>query len=142
MVRAFEILNAKILIVDDQEANVLLLERMLRGEVSHIPDRCAGSMREALGWGLGDAHVWAYDLPRVGYAARPAGLARPGDILVWPFTYGPRSSQHIGFAVQQNGRLMLLSNLSGNLGTTEILPGFIAFYRPAMTASAAGLKAH
>ena len=125
----------------DGEANVGI-ERMLRGEVSHIPDRCAGSMREALGWGLGDAHVWAYDLPRVGYAARPAGLARPGDILVWPFTYGPRSSQHIGFAVQQNGRLMLLSNLSGNLGTTEILPGFIAFYRPAMTASAAGLKAH
>jgi adenylate cyclase len=31
MVRTFDILNAKVLIVDDQEAHVLLLERMLRG---------------------------------------------------------------------------------------------------------------
>jgi Response regulator containing CheY-like receiver, AAA-type ATPase, and DNA-binding domains len=31
MVRTFEILNARVLIVDDQEAHVLLLERMLRG---------------------------------------------------------------------------------------------------------------
>jgi adenylate cyclase len=30
-VRTFDILSAKVLIVDDQEANVLLLERMLRG---------------------------------------------------------------------------------------------------------------
>jgi CheY-like chemotaxis protein len=30
MVRTFEILNARILIVDDQESHVLLLERMLR----------------------------------------------------------------------------------------------------------------
>jgi hypothetical protein len=118
----------------DGDANYAI-DRMLRGAVSHVPDRCAGTMREALGWGLGDAHVWAYELPAVGYAARPAGLARPGDILVWPFTYGPRSSQHIGFAVQQNGRLMLLSNLGGNLGTTEILPGFIAYYRPVIASA-------
>ena len=32
MIRTFDILSAKILIVDDQEANVLLLERMLRAE--------------------------------------------------------------------------------------------------------------
>ena len=31
MVRTFEILNARVLIVDDQEAHVLLLERMLCG---------------------------------------------------------------------------------------------------------------
>ena len=31
MVRTFDILSAKVLIVDDQEADVLLLERMLRG---------------------------------------------------------------------------------------------------------------
>ena len=31
MVRTYDILNAKVLIVDDQEAHVLLLERMLRG---------------------------------------------------------------------------------------------------------------
>ena len=31
MVRTFDILSAKVLIVDDQEAHVLLLERMLRG---------------------------------------------------------------------------------------------------------------
>ena len=31
MVRTFEILNARVLIVDDQESHVLLLERMLRG---------------------------------------------------------------------------------------------------------------
>src|ERR1700675_2100550 len=31
MVNSSDILNAKVLVVDDQEANVLLLERMLRG---------------------------------------------------------------------------------------------------------------
>jgi CheY-like chemotaxis protein len=31
MVRTVDILNAKVLVVDDQEAHVLLLERMLRG---------------------------------------------------------------------------------------------------------------
>jgi CheY-like chemotaxis protein len=31
MVRTYDILSAKVLIVDDQEAHVLLLERMLRG---------------------------------------------------------------------------------------------------------------
>src|SRR5678816_445490 len=31
MVSSADILNARILVVDDQEANVLLLERMLRG---------------------------------------------------------------------------------------------------------------
>jgi len=31
MVRTLDILNAKVLVVDDQEAHVLLLERMLRG---------------------------------------------------------------------------------------------------------------
>src|SRR5467141_2025903 len=31
MINASDILNAKVLIVDDQQANILLLERMLRG---------------------------------------------------------------------------------------------------------------
>jgi hypothetical protein len=104
---------------------------MLEGEVSHRPNLCALTMREALGWGLGDAHQWATRLPRVGYVPREDGLPRPGDILVWPFTYGPDRSQHIGFAVRQGRKLMLLSNLSGRLGTTEILDGYIAFYKPA-----------
>jgi len=106
------------------------IERMATGQVSNVPNRCARTMREALGWGLGDAHVWAHMLPSRGYVARRDGLARPGDILVWPFTYPPRNSQHIGIAVQQNGRLMLLSNLSGNLGTVDVQPGYVAFYRP------------
>ncbi len=106
------------------------IERMATGRVSNVPNRCARTMREALGWGLGDAHVWARTLPTRGYVARRDGLARPGDILVWPFTYPPRNSQHIGVAVQQNGRLMLLSNLNGDLGTVDVRPGYIAFYKP------------
>lgn len=106
------------------------IRAMLRGEVNHRPNLCAATMREALGWGLGDAHRWATQLPRMGYIAREDRLPRPGDILVWPFTYGPNRTQHIGFAVRQGRQLMLLSNLSGTLGTTEILDGYIAFYRP------------
>ncbi|NSW55694.1 MAG: HlyD family efflux transporter periplasmic adaptor subunit [Armatimonadetes bacterium] len=106
------------------------IERMATGRVSSVPNRCARTMREALGWGLGDAHVWARLLPGKGYIPRADGLARPGDILVWPFTYPPRGTQHIGIAVQQNGRLMLLSNLSGTLGTVPIQPGYLAFYKP------------
>lgn len=106
------------------------IRAMLRGQVSHRPNLCAATMREALGWGLGDAHRWATHLPRMGYVAREDRLPRPGDILVWPFTYGPNRTQHIGFAVRQGRKLMMLSNLSGHLGTTEILDGYIAFYRP------------
>lgn len=106
------------------------IERMATGRVSSVPNRCARTMREALGWGLGDAHVWARLLPGKGYVPRADGLARPGDILVWPFTYPPRGTQHIGIAVQQNGRLMLLSNLSGTLGTVPIQPGYLAFHKP------------
>lgn len=103
---------------------------MLEGRVNHRPNLCAATMREALGWGLGDAHQWATRLPHKGYVPREDGLPRPGDILVWPFTYGPDRSQHIGFAVRQGRKLMLLSNLSGRLGTTEVLDGYIAFYKP------------
>lgn len=106
------------------------VERMAIGDVSHDYNRCARTMREALGWGLGDAAVWLKKLPERGYLPRKDGLARPGDILVWPFTYGPRRSQHIGIAVNQGGRLMLLSNLAGTLGTTELLGGYVAFYHP------------
>jgi hypothetical protein len=109
------------------------IEKMATASVSHEPNLCARTMREALGWGLGDAHVWARELPTRGYIARRDGLVRPGDILVWPFTFPPRGSQHIGIAVQQNGRLMLLSNLNGRLGTSPIEPGYIAFYKPQPT---------
>ncbi len=106
------------------------VEKMAAGQVGHIPNMCAGTLREALGWGLGDAAQWLKRLPERGYLARKDGLARPGDILVWPFTYGPRRSQHIGLAVNQGGKLMLLSNLSGTLGTTELVGGYVAFYKP------------
>lgn len=106
------------------------VERMATCDVTHDYNRCARTMREALGWGLGDAAVWLKRLPERGYVPRKDGLARPGDILVWPFTYGPRRSQHIGIAVNQGGRLMLLSNLAGTLGTTELLGGYVAFYQP------------
>lgn len=109
---------------------------MLEGRVENIPNRCAATMRTALGWGLGDAHRWAERLPHMGYIEREDGLPRPGDILVWPFTYGSARSQHIGIAVRQGRKLMLLSNLNGRLGTSEILGGYIAFYRPDDAASA------
>lgn len=109
------------------------VERMATGQVTHVPNRCARTMREALGWGLGDAHEWAYELPSCGWQARTDGLARPGDILVWPFSYPPRGSQHIGIAVEQNGRLMLLSNLNGYLGTTPIVSGYLAYYKAGST---------
>ena len=69
-----------------------------------------------------------------GYIARRDGLARPGDIPVWPYT-SPAGRQHIGVAVQQNGRLMLLSNLNGRLGTSAIEGGYLAFYDPRQTGS-------
>ncbi len=113
----------------DGEVSVAV-RRMLTGSVSHGRNLCARTMREALGWGLGDAHSWAYRLPHRGYTPRADGLIRPGDILVWPFTYGPGRSEHIGVAVRQGRRLVLLSNLSGRLGTSPVLGGYVAFYHP------------
>lgn len=112
------------------------VERMAAGQVSHAKNRCARTMAEAIGFGLGDAAQWANRLPAMGYLQRDDGVARPGDILVWPFSYGPGNTQHIGIAVLQSGRLMLLSNLAGRLGTSEVLPGYLAFHRPDRTASA------
>jgi multidrug resistance efflux pump len=106
------------------------IEKMASGGVTHVKNRCARTMAEALGWGLGDAADWAHGLPRRGYRLREDGLCRPGDILVWRFTYGPRMNQHVGFAVLQGGRMMLLSNSAGRLGTSEILPGYLAFHKP------------
>lgn len=106
------------------------VEKMVRGEVEHDPGYCARTLRLALGWGLGDAHQWAIQLPQRGWKAREDGLPRPGDILVWPFTYGINHSQHIGVAVNQNGRMVMLSNLEGRLGTSPILGGYVAFYKP------------
>jgi biotin carboxyl carrier protein len=107
-----------------------VVEKMMKGEVEHDPGYCARTLRLALGWGLGDAYNWAVELPKRGWASRDDGLPRPGDILVWPFTYGRNHSQHIGVAVRQNGQMMLLSNLGGRLGTSEILGGYLSFYLP------------
>ncbi len=105
------------------------IRRMARGEVSSVPDYCARTMREALGWGLGDAHDWTA-LPSRGYNQRPAGTpAQPGDIVVWPFTYGSRNSQHIGVAVKTDAGMRLLSNLSGDLGLTPLSGGYRAYWR-------------
>ncbi|MFP4250072.1 MAG: CHAP domain-containing protein [Armatimonadota bacterium] len=92
-------------------------------------NRCAGTMREALGWGLGDAHDWT-GLPSRGYQQRPAGSgAQPGDIVVWPFTYGSRNSQHIGIAVGTDAGVRLLSNLSGSLGLSRMVSGYRAYFK-------------
>ncbi len=105
------------------------IRRMARGEVSSIYNRCAGTMREALGWGLGDAHDWTA-LPEQGFQQRPAGAAaQPGDIVVWPFTYGSRNSQHIGIAVGTDAGMRLLSNLSGNLGLSRLVSGYRAYFK-------------
>jgi hypothetical protein len=106
------------------------VEKMGTARVTHVKNRCARTIREALGWGLGDAADWADGLPRKGYQLRQDGLARPGDILVWPFTYGSRATQHIGVAVLQGGKRMMLSNLAGRLGTSEIMPGYLAYHKP------------
>jgi hypothetical protein len=105
------------------------IRRMANGQVSAIPNYCARTVREALGWGLGDAHDWTA-LPRRGYTERPAGTAaQPGDIVVWPFTYGSGNSQHIGIAVGTDSGTRLLSNLSGDLGLTRMLPGYRAYWK-------------
>ncbi|MBM3956937.1 MAG: HlyD family efflux transporter periplasmic adaptor subunit [Gemmatimonadetes bacterium] len=110
------------------------VERLATRRVSHVPNRCAGTLAEALGWSLGDAAMWATGLPERGYKMREDGIPRPGDILVWPFTFGPRRSQHVGIAVGQAGAVMLLSNLEGVLGTQPLCGGYLAFYRaPAQT---------
>jgi len=106
------------------------VERMATANVPHPPNRCAGTLARALGWGLGDAADWAERLPSRGYVERPDRLARPGDILVWQFSFGPRGNQHIGVAVRQGDRLMLLSNLSGRLCTVPLQGGYRAFYKP------------
>jgi hypothetical protein len=106
------------------------IRRMASGQVSAIPNRCAGSMAEALGWGLGDAHQWM-GLEERGFVRRPAGKPpQPGDILVWPFTFGRSQRQHVGFAVAAEGQVKLLSNLTGRIQLTRVLPGYTAFAPP------------
>jgi len=106
------------------------VERMATRRVSHSPGMCARTLAEAFGWGLGDAALWAQRLPERGYRLREDGIARPGDILVWPYTYGARRSQHVGLAVGQGSAIMLLSNQDGVLGTAPLTGGYLAFYRP------------
>ena len=106
------------------------VQRLATANVPHEPNRCAGTLAYALGWGLGDAAQWADGLPSRGYVERADHLARPGDILVWQFSFGPRGNQHVGIAVRQGDRLMLLSNLSGRLCTVPLQGGYRAFYKP------------
>ncbi len=130
------IYNQKLLLSYPREGEISqAVEKMIKSEVEHDPGYCARTLRLALGWGLGDAYNWAVQLPQRGWRAREDGLPRPGDILVWPFTYGRNHSQHIGVAVRQNERMMLLSNLEGRLGTSELVGGYIAFYKPTTPAS-------
>jgi len=119
-------INATILYPEDNSTSTAI-RRMAAGQVSSITNRCAGSMREALGWGLGDAHQWMA-LDKRGFVKRaPGEPAQPGDIIVWPFTFGSARRQHIGFAVGQEGKTVLLSNLSGSIELSRILPGYSAF---------------
>lgn len=104
------------------------IRRIASGRVSSVAHYCARTMREALGWGLGDAHEWMA-LPDRGYTPRPKDAVRPGDIVVWPFTYGRNNSQHIGIAVDTNRGLRLLSNLEGTIRLTRILGGYQAFWK-------------
>jgi hypothetical protein len=116
------------------------VERMATRRVSHQPNMCAKSLAEAFGWGLGDAAMWARRLPERGYKHRKDGIARPGDIVVWPFTYGPSRSQHVGIAVAQGNTMMLLSNEGGVLGTTPLKGGYLAYYKPRPGDAFAGVQ--
>ena len=99
-------------------------------QVSSVRNRCARTMREALGWGLGDAHQWV-SLEKKGFLRRKSGEgAKPGDIIVWPFTFGSRGTQHIGVAVGTSNGTRLLSNLSGNIEVSRLAPGYRAYYKP------------
>lgn len=99
-------------------------------QVSSVRNRCARTMREALGWGLGDAHQWV-NLEKRGFSRRKPGEgAEPGDIIVWPFTFGSGGSQHIGVAVGTSSGTRLLSNLSGNIEVSRLAPGYRAYYKP------------
>ena len=115
------------------------IERMAAGRVSHVPNMCAATLGQALGWCLGDAAMWAHRLPEKGYKVREDGVARPGDILVWPFTFGASRSQHVGIAVAQGGAMMVLSNSGGTLGTQPLSGGYLAFYRPKTATKMAAL---
>ena len=103
--------------------------KMATRQVSSRSSRCAATMREALGWGLGDAHEWL-QLTACGFTRRPAGeMAQPGDIVVWPFTFGSRRSQHIGMAVGTDAGVRLLSNLTGGICVSDLAGGYCAFYK-------------
>ncbi len=105
------------------------IRRMAQGQVSATPNRCARTLREALGWGLGDAAQWV-TLPKRGYRQRPSHVdPLPGDILVWPFTFGSRNRQHVGIAVGTSPGIRLLSNVNGRLGLSQILPGYRAYWK-------------
>lgn len=109
-------------------ATAQAIRRFASQSISHRPGRCAASMREAMGWGLGDAHQWV-SLPQMGFSQRVGEPAQAGDIVVWPFSYGSRRSQHIGIAVGTDNGVRLLSNLSGSICLAPLAPGYRAFYK-------------
>lgn len=111
-------------------ATATAIRRMATGQVSAARNRCAHTVHEALGWGLGDAHQWL-GLSKCGFRERTKEEgAQAGDIVVWPFTFGRRRSQHIGIAVQTDNGLRLLSNLTGGIELSALVPGYAAFYKP------------
>lgn len=108
---------------------------MATRQVSTGYNRCAATVRQAMGFGLGDAHEWVR-LSQRGFTRRPKGEpAQPGDIVVWPFTFGSRRSQHIGIAVGTSGGTKLLSNMEGTMKVTRMAPGYAAFYRKSVPAA-------
>lgn len=109
-------------------ATAQAIRRLASRSVSSGVHRCARTMREAMGWGLGDAHQWL-KLDDMGFSVRAGRSAQPGDIIVWPFTFGRAGSQHIGIAVGTDSGPRLLSNLSGSICLSAIVPGYRAFYK-------------
>jgi hypothetical protein len=108
------------------------IRRFAAKSVSHRPNRCATSLGEAMGWCLGDAHDWMR-LPTQGFTMRqPGTAAQPGDVLVWPFTFGRRGSQHVGLCVGTDQGNRLLSNLTGDICLSELVPGYRAFHKEPM----------
>lgn len=118
-----------------QAATANAIRLMATRKVSNGRNRCARTVREALGWGLGDAHEWL-SLTKRGFTRRPPGeCAQPGDIVVWPFTFGSNRSQHIGIAVGTEDGPKLLSNMLGNMQVSHLAPGYAAFYKNVVPAA-------
>lgn len=91
---------------------------------------CAQSVGDTLGYRVGDAHQSHNVLKSRGWQRVKPGDVDVGDVVSYPFTFGRKRTQHIGYAVRLNGKLMLASNLSGRRKITRLAPGYIAMRDP------------